>query len=87
MDLIRTVLCLVIQIYWVILIVRILLSWVPSPPEPVLPLARGVNALTDPLLRPLRGLLPPVGVGGMGFDLSPILLFIALMILRGVICP
>lgn len=87
MNLIREVLCFLLWIYWAILIVRILLSWVPRPPEPVLPLARGVNALTDPLVRPLRGLLPPVTVGSMGFDFSVILLFIALVILQGIICP
>lgn len=86
MNPIRILLCYALTIYYIILIVRIILSWVPSLPEPVQPLARGVRALTDPLLIPLRGLLPPVRTGAMAFDLSPILLFIGIAILQGVIC-
>jgi YggT family protein len=83
----QDLLCIALTIYWVILIVRIILSWVPSPPEPVRPLARGVRAATDPLLTPLRGLIPPVRIGpGAALDLSPLLLFFAVYILRGLLC-
>ncbi len=86
MGLIREVVCLALTIYYIILIVRIVLSWIPNPPEPVLPLARGVRAVTDPLLAPLRGLLPPIRTGSMAFDLSPILLFFGIVILQSLIC-
>lgn len=82
----RSLLCLLLSVYYIILIVRIVLSWVPSLPEPLLPLARAVHAVTDPLLTPLRGLLPPIRTGAMAFDLSPILLFIAIIIVQGLIC-
>ncbi len=80
------IVCLALTIYYVILIVRILLSWVPSLPEPVQPLARGVEAVTDPLLVPLRGLLPPVRMGMVGLDLSPLILFFAIIILQSLLC-
>lgn len=80
------VLCLLLTIYFIILLARIILSWVPSLPEPIQPLARGVRALTDPLLNPLRGLIPPIGAGGVGLDLSPLILFFGIMILRGILC-
>lgn len=80
------ILCVLLTIYFIILLVRIILSWVPSLPEPVEPLARGVRALTDPILNPLRGLIPPISAGGVGLDLSPLLLFFVIIILRGILC-
>jgi YggT family protein len=86
MSVVSVVLCWALFLYWVILIARIILSWVPSLPEPLLPAARLVRAATDPLLLPLRGLLPPVQVGAVAFDLSILLLFFALSIVRGLLC-
>ena len=40
-----------------------------------------VYDLTDPVLRPFRGLIPPIRMGAMAMDLSPILLFIVLGVL------
>jgi YggT family protein len=86
MNVLLGLLCVVLQIYYLILIVRIVLSWVPSVPEPIRPLARGVRAVTDPLLVPLRGLLPSIRMGAMALDVSPILLFLAIVILQRVVC-
>ena len=101
---IGVVLCVALNLYFVIVLIRIILSWVPSPPEPVQPLARGVRAvtepllapllpvarfvraLTDPLLLPLRGTLPPVQMGAMAFDLSPLILFFGVSIIRQLLC-
>lgn len=82
---IRTLICFALQVYFIILIVRIILSFVPQVPEPVLPLARGVRAVTDPLLVPLRNVLPPLRTGAVAFDFSPILLFLGIAILRGLL--
>jgi YggT family protein len=82
---IQTLICIALQIYWLILIVRIIFSFIPQLPEPVLPIARGVNAVTDPLLTPLRNVLPPIRTGAIAFDLSPILLFVGIAILRGLL--
>jgi YggT family protein len=86
MDVLSTLLCYILTIYWVILIIRIVLSWVPSVPEPIEPLARGVRAVTDPLLNPLRGLIPSIRMGAMALDVSPILLFLAIVVLQGLVC-
>ena len=80
------IVCLLLNLYWIILIVRIFLSWVPRLPEPIQPLARIVYTLTDPVLNPVRGLLPPVQTGSMALDLSPILVFIAIGLVRGALC-
>ena len=86
MSLLRDILCFVLQVYYVILIVRIVLSWVPSVPEPIQPIARAVRAATDPLLIPLRGLIPGIRMGAMALDVSPILLFVAIVILQSLVC-
>ena len=86
MDLIRALLCLVLNVYYIILIVRIVLSWIPSVPEPVQPIARGVRAVTDPLLIPLRGVIPSIRMGAMALDVSPIVLFVAIVILQRLVC-
>ncbi len=80
------ILCFALTIYWIILIIRIALSWIPSLPDPVRPLARGVSAVTDPLLNPLRGLLPPLQTGAVALDLSPILLFFGIYLVRSLLC-
>lgn len=78
--------CRLFQIYYLILIARIILSWVPSLPEPVEPLARFVRAVTDPLLIPLRRVMPPVRVGPGALDLSPLVLFFGISILSSLFC-
>jgi YggT family protein len=82
----RNPICLLLQLYYVVLIVRIILSWVPSLPEPVEPLARVVRALTDPLLIPLRRMIPPVRIGPGALDLSPLVLFFGISILTSLFC-
>ena len=69
-----------LQIYSLVLIVRVLLSWFPNLDwgNPVL---SSVSAITDPYLNAFRGLIPPLG----GIDLSAILAFLALNLLQGLI--
>lgn len=82
----RNPICILLQLYFIVLIVRIILSWVPSLPEPVEPLARIVRGLTDPLLIPLRRMIPPVRVGPGALDLSPLVLFFGISILQSLFC-
>jgi YggT family protein len=75
--------CILLTIYWVILFARIILSWIPPP---ISGLARTlydiVHDLTEPVLRLVRGLLPPIRMGTVGLDLSPIILFIAIGVIQ-----
>ncbi|MGH8908016.1 MAG: YggT family protein [Egibacteraceae bacterium] len=80
------VICAALTIYYIILLVRIILSWVPSLPDPVRPIARGVYAVTDPLLTPLRRAIPPMQMGAMALDLSPMVLFFGIIILQNILC-
>lgn len=86
MDVIGRIICTALNLYFVILLVRVVLSWVPSLPAPIEPLGRIVRALTDPLLVPLRGLVPPLRMGAGALDLSPMILFFAILLLQGLLC-
>ena len=60
-------LCLVAQLYVLILIARAIMSWFPLRSDsPFLPVARVLNAVTEPVLAPFRRVIPPAGM----FDLS-----------------
>ena len=72
-----------IDIYLLLLIGRILLSWFPISPESPLSSVFGfLYRITEPVLGPIRRLLPPLGMGGMALDLSPIIVIFGLEILK-----
>ena len=61
-------------LYWLIL-VRALISWVN--PDPFNPVVQFLTRTTEPILQPIRRLLPP-----MGIDISPIIAFLAIIFLK-----
>ena len=78
--------CDALTAYWVILLVRIILSWTTmfwSPPSSLAPAIRVVYDLTEPVMAFFRRFIPPIG----GLDLSPIFIFIILQLIRSAICP
>ncbi len=74
-------------VYIVLIFARIVLSWIPRLPyNPILRgIAEFVTEATDPYLRIFRRVLPPIGAGGMGLDLSPMIGLILLYVLRGIL--
>ncbi len=82
----RTVLCYLLTAYWFVLFVRIIWSWFPVPSSGI---GRSIfdliYDLTEPLLRLVRGLVPALRAGSMGIDLSPIIVFIVLMVAGSVL--
>lgn len=74
---ILTTLSASIGMYTLVMLAYVIFSWVPRPPEPLIPIRLGSAAMVDPLLRPLRGVIPPLRLGGIALDLSIIVLFIA----------
>lgn len=69
------VLDLVLQLYTFIIIARALISWVS--PDPFNPIVQFLNRATEPVLGPIRRLLPPSGI-----DVSPIIVLFAIYFLR-----
>jgi YggT family protein len=77
------IICIVLTLYWLVLFVRIILSWFPPPMGGIgRTLYDLVMDVTEPVLRLVRGLLPPVRMGMVGLDLSPIIVFIAIGVIQ-----
>ena len=75
MALIHTLL----NLYLLVLVGRAILSWIPlSPGSPLAPVASFLYAATEPVLAPLRRIIPPMG----GFDLSFFVLFIVIQVVN-----
>lgn len=76
----RTVVTL-FYFYYLLIIIRIFLSWIPSIDWQTQPFF-WIRSVTDPFLNIFRGIIPPIGM----LDISPIIAIILLQILNGVIC-
>lgn len=85
---VREILCLLSTLYFFAILGRILLSWFPLSPEGVVAtLFSFLYTITEPVLGPLRRALPPVAMGGMGLDLSPIIVtFVLQLFIRPLVC-
>jgi YggT family protein len=74
-------------VYIVLILIRVLMSWIPRMPyNPTLRTVLDfISETTDPYLNLFRRLIPPLGGGGFGLDLSPMIGIIVLVILRSLI--
>ena len=72
---------LVLNIYLIAIIVQAILSWVPTTGYN--PASAVLHALTAPVLRPLRRLVPPVS----GIDLTPMIAILGLVLLKMLLLP
>jgi YggT family protein len=80
-----TIVSWMFQIYEFLILIRVLLSWLnTNPNRPALdhPLVQILNQITDPVLAPLRRLIPPIGGA---IDISPVIALILLEILRTIL--
>lgn len=81
------VICLLLQLYLVALFVRIVLSWFPGSGEGALgAMSNALWRITEPVLAPLRSLLPPVQMGAAALDLSPIVVTFGIFFLLRLLC-
>jgi YggT family protein len=93
MGILKIVLYYVLSIYLVILIGRIVISWIQAfarswqPTGVVLVVAETIFTLTDPPLKFLRRYIPPLRLGTVALDLSFMVLFIVVLILLQVAVP
>ena len=89
---VREVVCVLISAYTVILLIRVILSWAVTlgwrPPYsgPVRKVLDLLDDVTEPLLKPLRALIPPVRAGAVGLDVSILVAFVILAVLQMAIC-
>jgi len=76
-------LCSLISVYYIVLLARVFLSWFPLQPGTAMAsIASVVYQVTEPVMGPVRRLIPTVGM----IDISPIVVFIGLQILQSAIC-
>ncbi|MCA1946316.1 MAG: YggT family protein [Desulfovibrio sp.] len=75
------ILSIVLNIYFWIVIISAVLSWVN--PDPYNPIVRAIRGLTEPVFRRLRRTFPFLVVGGM--DLTPIAVILLIYLLQGVV--
>ena len=79
MNFLRFFIPLLFNLYSFLILARVLLSWVNvSPYHPIVVL---IHEVTEPVLRPLRNVIPPIGM----MDISPIAALILLQILESLI--
>lgn len=86
MNPVTDVLCILLSIYYFILFARVILSWVPAPPEGLRPVVAFVFAVTEPVMQRIRPLLPPLRMGAVALDLSILLVFFILVAVRYAFC-
>ena len=76
-------LCAFLTVYMVVMAARAVFSWFPVRPGTAL---ASINSLlfelTEPVLAPVRRVIPPAGM----LDLSFLVVFFVLIILRSVVC-
>jgi len=74
------------NVFYILLLARIVLSWFPMRPGGVLTdVLEVLYAITEPLLAPIRRLIPPIAMGGGYLDLSPMILIMLLSFIRGML--
>jgi len=72
----RNILSLTLTIYWVLILFSVIISWIQ--PNNYSPFTSFLHQLTEPVLAPVRRLLPPIG----GLDITPIPVLILLTALQ-----
>lgn len=77
------ILCALLTVYWLLLLARALMSWFPiRPGSPFASIYGIVHDVTEPVLAPVRRVIPPIGM----FDVSFIVVIVGVVILQGIVC-
>ncbi|HEV8627819.1 MAG TPA: YggT family protein [Acidimicrobiia bacterium] len=75
-------LCSLISVYYIVLLARVILSWFPLQPGTAMAsIGSIIYQLTEPVMGPVRRIIPTVGM----IDISPIVVFFGLRILQSAI--
>ncbi len=86
------IVCILLTAFWVVLLLRVIVSWAQvfglrrpysGPASKALDL---LDDVTEPVLKPLRAIMPPLRAGGVGLDLSVLVAFVILIVLQQAFC-
>lgn len=91
MDIALSLLILAVQLYTYILVGRLIFTlvfafardWRPTGAAAVL--VEGLFAVTDPIIKPLRRVIPPLRLGGLRFDLAFLTAFVGLAVVSWIL--
>ena len=84
---IRSILYFIVLIFFIFLIGRLILDWIQvfardwRPRGVMLVIAEAVYSVTDPPLKALRRILPPLTIGQVQIDLAFIVIFLIVSLL------
>lgn len=78
--LVVSLLAYLLDIYSLLIIARVIVSWIGL--SPMNQAVRLIQSLTDPILVPIQNVIPPIGGT---IDVSPLIAFVFIRILRAVI--
>jgi YggT family protein len=82
------ILLALLRLYTLVLIIRIIIEMIQSfsrqfnPPRWFMVIAEPLFVITDPPVKALRRLVPPMQMGGVALDMSVLVLFIILQLLQ-----
>lgn len=85
------ILSFLLFLYFIVLLGRLVFDWVQvfsrdwRPSGPLLVVAEGIYSLTDPPLRALRKVIPPLRLGQVALDLAFLVLIFAVSILQRIV--
>ncbi|WP_409464150.1 YggT family protein [Amycolatopsis sp. GA6-003] len=85
MSLIGTLVGYVLTVFVVVLVVRMVLDWTrlaATGPAWLGQVRRISHRATEPVLAPVRRVLPPIRAGGVGFDVAFTVVFVAALVVR-----
>lgn len=91
MTAVTQLLYLVVFLFFIALLIRLVFDWIQvfsrdwKPRGIVLVLAEAVYSVTDPPLRALRKVIPPLRLGAIQLDLAFTVLFLITIVLLGVL--
>jgi len=76
----------VLELFILVLLVYSILSWYlayarVSYDSPAYKLNRVLSAICNPVLNPIRKVIPPARIGGVGLDLSVLILFLVIQVI------
>lgn len=91
LGVVGSILDFLLYLFFVLLIGRLILDWVQvfarewRPRGIVLVIAEAIYTVTDPPLKAIRKVVPPLSLGSVRLDLAFLILMLAVTILMGVI--
>lgn len=91
MSILFEVIALVLLAFWLFLLARLVFDLVQAfsrgwaPRGPLLILLEVIYTVTDPPLKALRRVIPPLRIGQVSFDLAFLILLIGVNILMGIV--